>query len=481
MSDGLARSADLDVAQQPAAAEPRNGRDARSAPPVRRAFVVYLVVFTGFVGYSLMITVFTPLLLRDHGHLLAPDTSRATRTVLLGVLLSLYPLGQFLGAPVLGALSDRWGRRPVLLASLAVSLSGYAVITASITVGSLPTLMVVCFVTGLGEANITLAQSVIADITDDGAQRATLFGYVYLASSLAYVAGPLAGGPLADPRVVSWARDWAPFAAVTGLVALTLIAVAVLLPNTRPVTPALAPTGLTNIVRDTRFRRLYLINAVFYLSVFGFLRMYPLYLVDRFHLTVGHESLFVAWVAVPIVVANLWLVRLLFRRCSPRAVLVAAGLLAGVSSLTVPLPGVLGSLWLTLATTSLGIGILLAFCAVQLSTAATNGEQGRVLGTNQSLQVGAQVLSGLLGGAIAALSTGAPLILFGGLSIIAAALSFGRFGARRVRHVDRRLPRARPRPAHRRSHCVRRGSCRLRADRCGIRTGLHAALPARPG
>lgn len=82
---------------------------------------LYVVVFIGFVGYSLMITVFTPLLLGDGGGLVAASSPTSIRTLVLGGLLALYPLAQFFGAPVLGSLSDRFGRRPVLLASLAAS------------------------------------------------------------------------------------------------------------------------------------------------------------------------------------------------------------------------------------------------------------------------------------------------------------------------------------------------------------------------
>src|SRR5215469_10331566 len=79
---------------------------------------LYAVVFAGFVGYSLMITVFTPMIMSNHNLLLPPDEPMSRRVIVLGFLLCLYPLGQFGGSPVLGALSDRFGRKPVLITSL---------------------------------------------------------------------------------------------------------------------------------------------------------------------------------------------------------------------------------------------------------------------------------------------------------------------------------------------------------------------------
>ena len=164
---------------------------------------LYIVVFVGFLGYSLMITVFTPMILLNDNGMLSTSSSVATRSIVLGLLLGLYPLGQFVGAPILGALSDRVGRRPVLLGSLAASTIWYGVIGAALIVRNLPLLMVASFLGGLGEANISIAQSSIADSTSTS-DRNRFFGYVYLSSSLAYVVGPLAGGQLADYHLISW-------------------------------------------------------------------------------------------------------------------------------------------------------------------------------------------------------------------------------------------------------------------------------------
>jgi len=81
---------------------------------------LYVVIFIGFVGYALMITIFTPMLLHST-HAIHTDLPIHQKTLLLGVILCVYPLGQFLGSAVLGALSDQFGRKRILLISLAIT------------------------------------------------------------------------------------------------------------------------------------------------------------------------------------------------------------------------------------------------------------------------------------------------------------------------------------------------------------------------
>jgi MFS family permease len=77
-----------------------------------RLLPLYVVIFFGFVGYSLMITIFTPMILKNDTAMIAANTPMARKTILLGVLLALYPFGQFVGSPIMGSLSDRFGRNP---------------------------------------------------------------------------------------------------------------------------------------------------------------------------------------------------------------------------------------------------------------------------------------------------------------------------------------------------------------------------------
>ncbi len=397
------------------------------ARPLRSLLPLYVVVFMGFLGYSLMITVFTPMLLRADHSMLPPETSVSHRTILLGVLLCLYPLGQFLGSPVMGAWSDRFGRRPVLLASLAVTTACYALISLAIGVDSFALLALASLVAGLAEANIVVAQSAIADLVGPE-DRNRYFGYIYMAVSLAYIVGPLGGGKLTDPHRVAWFSDATPFWAVFILLALTTLAVFAVFRETRA--PGPTPAGgllesfasLRAVVADRRLRRFYGVNLLLYLAIFGFFRSYPMYLVDEFRLDVSEVSEFVAWVGVPIVLANLWLTGFLSARVRIKTIAVVSSALTGVFMIGVILPRSEAGLWPILFLAAAALAVCLPSSATLLSNAAGPAEQGRAMGNNQAIQVGAEALSGLAAGLLAAVVVKLPLIVLGAVSLGGALL-----------------------------------------------------------
>jgi len=194
---------------------------------------LYAVVFAGFVGYSLMITVFTPMIMSNHDLLLRADEPMSRRVILLGLLLCLYPLGQFAGSPVLGALSDRFGRKPVLMISLCFTTGCYALIAIALELRSVALLASASLLAGLAEANVVAAQSAIADVITPQ-ERNRFFGYIYLSASSAYIVGPLVGGKLADPDLVSWFSDATPFWAAMIVLAITTAATAFFFRETNP-------------------------------------------------------------------------------------------------------------------------------------------------------------------------------------------------------------------------------------------------------
>jgi len=392
-----------------------------------RFLPLYVVIFMGYVGYSLMITVFTPLLMRGDSPLITVSDPTQKRTIILGILLCLYPLGQFFGSPIVGSLSDHYGRKPVLLISLAATTICYSLIALSLSINSLPLLMAASLLAGLAESNIVCAQGAIADASPPG-ERNRFFGYIYMSISAAYIIGPLVGGKLADPHIVPWFNYATPFWVVFILLTLTAAATAVLFREThsRRADEAVrfdkALTTLTGFVTNKRLRTLFGLNFLSYLAIFGFFRCYPMYLVDQFHLGVSRISEFIAWVGVPIVLANLWLTSWLSDRFTTKTIAVWSGLLTGVLMLVIVLPRTVNALWVTLFLASAALAPGLPSYATLLSTSANQDEQGQVMGNNQSVLVGAEALSGLIGGLLAAIMVKLSLVGLGAIAILSSFL-----------------------------------------------------------
>lgn len=181
-----------------------------------RILPLYIVIFIGFVGYSLTITILTPIVLEGGSTLLSSLPFRVNPTIILGIVLAIYPVGQFVGAPVMGALSDRFGRKPVILVSLTITTICFGGLGYAIQSNNLSLFMMVSLVMGLAEANIATAQSAVADVTT-AENRTRMFAYINLSASGAFVIGPLLGGVLADPKLVPWFNNSTPYWAVFGL------------------------------------------------------------------------------------------------------------------------------------------------------------------------------------------------------------------------------------------------------------------------
>ncbi|RKG85322.1 MFS transporter [Corallococcus sp. CA049B] len=155
----------------------------------------------------------------------------------VGLLVAVYSLMQLVAAPIMGRLSDRFGRRPVLLISQVGSLVGYVLFAFAHT---LPLLFLSRVIDGVSGGNVSTAQAVVADITKPH-ERARGMGIIGAAFGLGFVLGPALGGVLG-----AWGGNLAIGLFAAGLSALNLINTWFFLPETRR---ADSPSATTRSMR----------------------------------------------------------------------------------------------------------------------------------------------------------------------------------------------------------------------------------------
>ena len=152
----------------------------------------------------------------------------ASDALVVAAMTAAFSAAQFLAAPLLGSLSDVYGRRPILIASLVASVAGYVLFGLG---GSLALLILARVIAGIGGGNISTASAAIVDLTRDfpAAVRVRTFGYLGAAFGLGYVVGPALAAPLV-------AIDYAaPAFAGATLAAVALLLTMIVLPETLPV------------------------------------------------------------------------------------------------------------------------------------------------------------------------------------------------------------------------------------------------------
>src|SRR3989338_6144821 len=122
-------------------------------------WTLFLVVFLDLLGIGIIIPIL-PLVFFET-QLLPSDVSHATVNILLGFLIASYPFSQFFGAPILGAVADRYGRRPVLLLSLLGAAFGYALFGLGLVLGSVWLLFFSRILAGFMAGNLAVVKSII--------------------------------------------------------------------------------------------------------------------------------------------------------------------------------------------------------------------------------------------------------------------------------------------------------------------------------
>jgi MFS transporter, DHA1 family, tetracycline resistance protein len=334
----------------------------------RPLLVIFLTIFVNLVGFGIIIP-----LLPFYAHTFGASP------IVIGLLFASFSLAQLIASPLLGGWSDRWGRRPVLLASLIGTAVSFAMLAVA---QSLVMLFAARIVDGLSGGNITTARAYIADITTED-ERPKAYGILGAAFGLGFIVGPALGA--AFSQISYTAPIWA--AAVITLVATVFAWL--WLPET--VHRAHAGGGppwraLRNIGERPGLRRLLAIDFIYWMSFAVYQTTFALFGARRFGFDATHTGyLLSAFGALGVIVQG-GMVGPVARVLGNRRTLVIGLILTAVgwggSALTYSVPMFV----ILLIPGAVGIGLCNATLIALVSNAAGRREQGRIQGAAGALE-----------------------------------------------------------------------------------------------
>ncbi len=252
----------------------------------KRLIPIFIVVFVDLLGFSIILPLL-PYYASKFGA--SPQT--------IGFLIASYSLCQFIAAPILGHLSDKYGRRPILLYSQIGSCLGFILMGAALHLpNSLLWLFVARIVDGFSGGNLTVAQAYISDITEPE-DRARSFGMIIGVSfGLGFLMGPMLGGFLSR-----YGYDIPAYAAAI-LSFASIMATTFLLPETQHQRDDSRPSGLALYTRVLDYlniaelRRLLFVFFFMSLPFALYVSMFSLFADRQLHFTAEQAGYFLGFV-----------------------------------------------------------------------------------------------------------------------------------------------------------------------------------------
>ena len=361
----------------------------------RRVWLVLLIQITEVLGFSLILP-FLPFYAQQYG----------ASPLMIGLILTTFSFFQFLSSPIMGKLSDFYGRRPLLMLSQLSTMIGFIVLGMA---NSLWIIFLSRAIDGMLGSNHTIAQAYLSDITAKK-DRSKAFSISGIAFSLGFLVGPATGGYLSQ-----FGYHVPAFLAAV-IAGLSIVLTYLFLPETVDTKDA-KPLKISRlkIMQINEFSK-YLSHPVvgvilwqllfFFLAHFTWTSNFAVYGGFEFGLTATTTGYLLAFVGFISLIIRLGIIPKLVDNFSEKSLILLGMSLIISSMLLTTLMTTLNQLFFTIAIFAFGAAMVQPLLRAMISKGASEKEQGAVMGVTNSVASIAQIVGPILGGWI--LSTQPP-------------------------------------------------------------------------
>jgi MFS transporter, DHA1 family, tetracycline resistance protein len=379
-----------------------------------RFLPLLITVFIDSLGFGLAFPLFSSLFMDPELSILPIDTSLSMRGWLFGLLISSFCIGQFFGGPVLGVLSDRKGRKKILLLTLLLAVVAYLFIGMGVVVKSVWLIFVARLVGGWAAANWSIAQSIIVDRSSDE-EKAKNFGLLGMAWGTGFIIGPFLGGKLSDPHFFPGGDLTTPFWVAAGFCLINFFLLLWRLEESLPknlmakVSWLAGFEHLKKAFTNPKLRGIFTVMFIFSLGWGFFTEFCPVFLIEHLGFKLGEVANFFAWVGLWMALCQGLLIRPFLGRFTPQLLLPCA--LFGMA-LVLPLLLLIHEPWVLFALLPFLVffeSMIFPTASTLVSNLSSKEAQGEVLGIHNSIQWAAIGFAPLFSGSIVALFPHLPI------------------------------------------------------------------------
>ena len=397
----------------------------------KNIYSLFFTIFLDMLGIGILIPVVPQLLGEPNSPAYLLSASQGDLGFfLLGLLMTTYPLALFFASPVLGALSDKYGRKPVLVASIFGTAISYLVFAYAIFTRNIPLLFISRIVDGATGGNMSVAQAAVADLTSHE-DRTKTFGMMGAVFGLGFILGPFLGGVLSSPSVLPFFNASTPFIFSGFLSLLNTIFIASFFKESIKEKvhdkKIHLLSSLENIAKAKKFyevRFLFLVSFFFTVGFSFYTSFFNVYLNNKFDFSPVDIGNFFAYIGLWVIITQLVIVRNIPKRFTEVKLLGPAYIMSSIAMLLYMVPDKSWVLFCIVPLASIPHGIQHANFISLLTKRTDEKVRGEVLGVNASVNSLGQALPPIFAGGLAVAFSAHTPLLMSSIFIMLAGLVF---------------------------------------------------------